>query len=226
MEKELVAINREMALSTKMFNHSIFGGLSRNLHRANYRGLAEDWIRSKEHLRMVEQYLILGDRELDTYPAAYSHPKIATWNEDDSDKNYSLISDPALFVIRHSTSYCAYKIREVMGKWPLRCLHERYDAKDWDKFLDEDQKFPLCEGGPECWGFYVGVEQDTTSEFGEVVWFEGEADKSTGMVLVSTYRIRHHWTLYVKPENYHWYFISTVEGAQKRFRDLRTPREF
>lgn len=145
----------------------------------------------------------------DTYPCLYRNPNFAPWEEDDHLKSYTLITDPANFVIRHSTSYCAWKIYELVGRWPTvrsydkinreqyteislaldeippeerRPTGARYDAKYWREFLALNGYTLVVETPiPGC--YYVGI-QYYEGEFGQVVWVD-KVD-SDG-VIVSTY---------------------------------------
>ncbi len=118
-----------------------------------------------------------------TYPRVFR--TIANWKESLD----ALVVDPANFVIKYATSYCAWKIFELTGKWPTKKVKPRdkahaqkiadreraHDAKYWLEFLqaqtcyrdivDEDYIFQNYKG------HYIGIDTNY-GEYGLVVWFE------------------------------------------------------
>lgn len=107
----------------------------RKLCREIYRGMAEFYVRySPEQRRRRNRSHKF--RDANTYPWPYRERDFANWELDDSDEGYNLISDSSGFVIRHSTSFCAWKLRELTGKWPKRPDGKRYDAKNWVEYLE------------------------------------------------------------------------------------------
>lgn len=127
---------------------------------------------------------------VNTYPRPYSDPNFAPWEEDDREESYTLITDPANFVIRRSTSYVAWKIFELTGRWPLERGNEGkiFHAKYWQEFL----RLNGCDKivtQPERGHYYVGIIP-SEGEFGQVVWFEGLSPLSCSdlpIYTVSTY---------------------------------------
>lgn len=178
----------------------------RKLCRMLYHAISEFWIRTHKnvwHDRWRDP--INGNKRFrdvyNTYPWPYAWSTFAAWEEEDD----SLITDPSRFVIRRSTSYCAWKIRELTGKWPTRPNRERYDAKRWDELL-------------ALWGYhkakelyngqhYIGVDK-TTGEFGEVVWLEEPQTLLEGNCRISTYRNFKFYISNVPKDQYTWYQIS------------------
>lgn len=125
-----------------------------------------------------------------TYPWPYSDPKFAPWEEDDQPETYTLVSDPAGFVIRRSTSYVAWKIFELTGRWPLERGDEGkiFHAKYWQEFLALNG-YNKVVAQPERGRHYVGIIP-SEGEFGQVVWFEGLSPLSCSdlpIYTVSTY---------------------------------------
>lgn len=111
-----------------------------------------------------------------TYPWPYCDPRFATWEEDDSPEGYNLISDPAGFVIRRSTSYCAWKIYEATGRWPTNhgdSDKRRFDAKDWEEFLSMNysRRVEVEDFMPYPEYCFIGIIPDQ-GEFGQVVHLE------------------------------------------------------
>lgn len=137
-------------------------------------------------------------------PWPYCDPRFASWEEADG----TLVTDPANFVIRHSTSYCAWRIRELTGKWPTNRVKPRneahaqeirnrerpHDAKYWLEFLQAQD----CYLGVVDADYitqhpnhhYIGVDPNC-GEYGLVIWFENLAydiQNQRTLAVVSTYR--------------------------------------
>ena len=106
----------------------------RKFCRTIYRGMAELYARCSPEQRRRRKRRH-GLQDVNTYPWPYRDDAFANWELDDSDEGYNLISDSSGFVIRHPTSFCAWKLRELSGKWPKRPDGKRYDAKNWVEYL-------------------------------------------------------------------------------------------
>lgn len=108
-----------------------------------------------------------------TYPWPYVDEGFANWLPSDKEGRYTLVCDPASFVVKHCTSYCAWKIRELTGHWPKkRQSGAVYRAKDWEKFLAINgftKRVDTPEDGPR--GRFVGI-QPGQGEYGQLYWFE------------------------------------------------------
>ena len=123
-----------------------------------------------------------------TYPWPYRDPRFAPWEEDDRTESYTLITDPANFVIRRSTSYIAWKIFELTGKWPLERgdRSRTFHAKYWQEFLRLNGYTESVEQ-PERGHHYVGICPEE-GEFGQLFWLEDvNAEKGVPLYTVSTY---------------------------------------
>lgn len=184
--------------------------ISRRFYRAKYRDVAMKYWATEEHQRLVTLYKS-GIWTINTYPWPYSDPEFGHWDEDDSDKGYSLISDQSNCVIKYATSYVAYKIFEETGVWPQKKTHERLDAKRWVQFLSEAGYNTIVDK-PEKGNRYVGVNPNK-GEWGSVVWFETYIQEISGhskepKIVVSTYSHKQHRWLYVDPNKYTWVKIS------------------
>lgn len=109
----------------------------------------------------------------DTYPWPYRELDFARWDEDNAIGSYTLVSDPAGFVIRHSTSYCAWKIRELTGHWPKRRQPGViYHAKNWQAFLAENGYTTVIDSPANAiFQNCVGIDPDH-GEFGQLYWYE------------------------------------------------------
>lgn len=145
--------------------------LSRRAYRKAYRDAAIEFANSSTGERISGLYLS-GVKEINTYPWPYSDPDFANWEEDDSEKGYSLISDQSGCVVKYATSYCAWKIYELTGVWPQKTSSERLDAKRWVQFLAE-AGYTETVSRPENRHYYVGVKPDE-GKWGLVVWFESD----------------------------------------------------
>lgn len=135
------------------------------------------------------------------YPWPYVDPKFG----DFEDAEDTLVVDRLGFVIRHSTSYCAYRMRRVLGYWPYRVQPKRYDAKDWAEYLGDlgFSEVKIDYNG----GFYLGVNPNI-GEHGLVVWLEPWLRyEKTDLILVSTYLSGEYCELEVRPEDYRWFSI-------------------
>lgn len=158
--------------------------LSRKLYRKKYRKAAQKFWESPDSLKTIKRYQE-GAHYINTYPWPYKEPSFANWTEDDSQTDYSLISDQSGCAIRHSTSYCAWKIFEATGTWPQKTSAERLNAKHWQQFLAEAGYTNIAtELEPDH--YYVGINQ-SKGECGIVVWYEAGAEKTSSKVCVSSY---------------------------------------
>lgn len=116
--------------------------------------------------RAMGEIYILVHRNC-SYPWPYCDESFAPWKEADD----TLITDPANFVIRRSTSYCAWQIRRRTGKWLKKRQKVRYDGKDWGEFLSLNGFRKLrVEETLDPQKFYIGVEPEV-GEFGQLYCF-------------------------------------------------------
>lgn len=182
--------------------------LSRVYHRFRYQRLAElDWTFNLKHRELENRYKH-GEMRIDTYPWPYFDPEFANWDESDESDDYSLISDQSGCVVKHSTSYVAWKIFEATGCWPKKRSKTRMDARDWEKFLAEAGYTKCAIGGPFDGRHYVGIRKENLDEFGEVVWFEKRNSNKIGGVFVSTYENKKHCFKEVNAFKYIWIQID------------------
>lgn len=182
----------------------------RRYFRKKYRKQAEEYLRSKDHLEKMKQYL--KGNIIDTYPYPYCDPEFANWDESDAPNDYTLISDQSGFVVKYASSYVAYKIFESVGKWPMRTVAKRYDAWDWEEFL-RDAGYSEISTQPKtgC----VGVLREDAElkdsnpeirEYGLVVWAEKVIPEKE-RVIVSTYLDKRFTTLNVDKKDFVWVVI-------------------
>ena len=187
----------------------------RVVSRSVYRGMSNIYcVVSPEHIR--RQSLHEMSVPVDTYPWPYRESWFADWEEDDSKNNYSLVSDSSGFIVKRSTSYCAWKINEEFGiwldrpKWLASC-----DAKHWHRLL-HDNGYRSTVKRPEPGKHYVGIAP-SKGIHGECVWFEGFDDGNSvertndtgGEIIYSTYRDKKFEIGAAPAEWYIWVEIST-----------------
>ena len=175
--------------------------LSRRRYREKYRNAAKKNWESPGHQELISKYFN-GEFWVDTYPWPYSDPNFANWEEDDSNENYSLISDQSGCVIKYATSYVAWKIFELTNTWPQKKTPIRMDAKNWQQFLAE-AGYETVVDAPIA-RHYVGIRPDI-GEWGLVVWVESVF---TDRAYVSTYINKEHDVFLVKIEDYIWIKIA------------------
>lgn len=199
----------------------------RKLCRMGYHAMGEVslWKNKRYHEQMKLKLQPFCDA-IDSYSWPYCCSGFAEWPEDDGvvaegesakDRGYTLVSDPAGFVIRRSPSYCAGKIREVCGKWPKKRPkgeHKRYGARDWQEFLAVNGFTKVVSGNQLQNGHhYVGIladpDEDTVAcylkdeilldvmEYGAVFWFE-RAELDEDRVVCSTYLGFEYQSLYIR----------------------------
>lgn len=182
---------------------------------------------SDEHQHKIEVYSC-GYRNVNTYPWPYSDPDFASWPEISDPDSSTLVLDQSGFVVKHSTSYCAYKIFEATGKWPkasrtyrwfLRTSAKlpgerndgKFEAKDWVQFLDEAGYNRVLSPTQLTNDFRcVGIDPNK-GESGMVVWFEsiryGEVTRGK-FVEYSTYlNGKYVYESFGEPQNFTWVAI-------------------
>ena len=202
----LATVNHWAKMSCDKWNKF---GLLRRFYRKLYRHAARKYWDSSSARARTKQYQD-GYYYFDTYPWPYKDCNFADWPEDDTTGSYTLITDQSNFVIKHCTSYCAWKIFESTGHWPQRKTHRRFDAKLWQEFLAE-AGYETIAVELQRGHRYVGIDEHHQSDFGEVVWFERhcnfDKEQRTG-VIVSTYRDKKYFCGSVDPQKYLWIQIK------------------
>ena len=183
--------------------------LSRRYHRKKYRKIAQNYWESSWHQSIIEMAR-LGS-PIDSYPPHYGDPRFADWDESDAADDYTLISDQSGCVIKYSTSYCAWKIFELTGKWPQKKARARLNAKNWQYFLEQAGYPNVVEDFYATFApkhHYVGINP-SDGEWGITVWFEKLNEH--GEVEISTYRNKKYSYEYIPRDNidkYTWVEIN------------------
>ena len=151
---------------------------------------------------------------VDTYPWPYREAWFADWEENSTPAKYSLIDDPAGFVIKCPASYCAWKIFEFNGSWLVRYSCFNGSDEYWYHLL-------FCNGywqkakRPQSGKKYTGLAKSRNLR-GEVVWFEGFDDgasvnreNDTGeRIVYSAYRNKKYMVGVTPAERYDWIEIT------------------
>lgn len=209
--------NRWAQLSCTRWNKN---KLMRKYFRRKYQNQVSKYLKSDEYKTKLEQHE--KGEVVNTYPYPYSNPNFANWTESDDGEDYSLISDQSGFVVKYASSYVAFKIFEVTGKWPKRKSKKRFDAKNWIAFLEEAGYNYKCDvpilfsvgvlkqeyiDRPALTSALSEAALSEIREYGLVVWFEGWCLIGSGP-RVSTY-INHEFTSFdVDREHYDWVRIK------------------
>lgn len=189
--------------------------LVRGICRASYKKLADLYCIFSP--QFIKKQNLAGKGEIvDTYPWPFCTDWFADWEESSKKECYSLVADHAGFVVKHSTSYCAWKISELTGFWPVR---PRYmvdcSAAHWHRLLFHNN-YRHTVKRPEPGRHYVGI-MPSHYEYGEVVWFEGfkdgfsyDKENDTGsFIIFSTYRDKKFFIGAAPAAWYIWVEIST-----------------
>lgn len=160
----------------------------------------------------------------DTYPRLFR--LAGRWEEDEG----ALVVDPANFVLRYATSYCAWRIRRLTRHWPTKpvipknAAHAReisqrersHDAKFWLEFLEAQDCFLGVVEQPgktmTTQNHYIGIDP-SYGEYGLVVWFEKayynlNSPELITTVLVSTYENKRYVRKEVALTDFTWVKIG------------------
>ena len=181
----------------------------RKFNRTMYLTVAESFLRTPVQKEVMKKTLA-GEYWYNSYPWPFCHSEFANWPEHWSKKYYSLVTDLSGCIVKHDTSYIAWKIREFTGLWPEKTDLIRLTHFDWIQFL---AKSDYCELAmvPEPGHKYVGIYPEEKSET-VAVWYETtEPDKKKHPgkpVIVTTYLDKEFKILRVKPEKFTWVKIK------------------
>lgn len=130
-------------------------------------------------------YRLIMESGAKSYP--YKNTDFANWPESDGDF-YTLITDSANFVIRHSTSYVAWMMKKYCGGWPKLPVpgprmpgEHKFDAKHWDEVLEFNGWQRVSKASwptqldTEKGIHFIGI-QANEGEFGQLFWFVGHEE--------------------------------------------------
>ena len=203
-EQQLKLANCHALLSDSTFNKN---ALSRRYHHWRYCRIAEHEFRTRKHQAEITSYFS-GERRLNTYVFPFSNPDFAPWSDYPSPT--AIARDPSGCPVRSSTSYCAYKIRELTGSWPKSSSEQAPPARDWRAFLAAAGYSTILPADvvPRVDGHYVGIAPHLGSS-GLVVWYEGFSGSRPGSVQVSTYLNHKHFFAAEDWRQYLWVEIPT-----------------
>ena len=173
----------------------------RRINRYRYRKIAKKYWESKDHQQIIAAYKN-GEKEINTYPWPYSDEGFADWSEVDG----MIVSDQSGYTIRHSTSYCAWKIFEETGEWPKKRGVRCYSSRRWKKFLSKIgyTEVSLASELDLDNHRYVGIRRDE-HDWGLVVWAE---ERKKDKINVSAYVDGSYKFWEVDPLEFTWVKIA------------------
>ena len=208
MTEELKKLNEWAKMSCANWNKD---PATHEFYREKYKVAAEAYWRSEKHQRLMYKYRS-GDHCVNTYPWPYCEAGFANWEESADKDTYSLILDQSGCVVKHSTSYCAWKIFEITGRWPQRTSHEQLDARHWVQFLAEAGYAEVLKDKemPKMFSYYVGIKrpEKDRSKSGQVVWMEFASDPEDHWATVSSYVDKKYKIWTVDTYDFQWVFIK------------------
>ena len=196
-------VNEWAKLSCPAWERSSF---LRFLNRKKYQIAATNFYKSYGHLECMRLYR-KGYCSVNTYPWPFRDEDFADWADGDSSNPYNLVFDQSGCIIRHPTSYCAWKIYEATGSWPKQTSSTRYKSYDWENFLFEAGYKYACYPDviKSSKTSFVGINP-SDGQFGIVVWLEVILD--TFSALVSTYRNNNYSLEKVDIDDFVWIKIG------------------
>lgn len=182
----------------------------RSFYEALYLAVVESFIKSPLQKELSEETLS-GDFRCNSYPWPFCHADFANWPEHHSQKYYSLVTDRSGCIVKHDTSYIAWKIREVTGSWPEKTEKIKFTYSDWIQFL-ANSGYSYISTTPKRHHKYVGIYESPKEEETVAVWFEvskpdweNHGDKP---VIVTTYLDKKFKVLRVRPQKFTWVKIK------------------
>lgn len=182
----------------------------RDFNRGLYLALVESVYKIPE-LKQYSEKSLSGDYRTNSYPWPFVHPNFANWEENYDTRDCTLVLDRSGCVVKHDTSYIAWKIYESTGKWPRKTSKTIISDLDWLKFLS---KSGYCEMAKEPipGHKYVGIYPiDNNISVG--LWYEAttsnpkskQEDKNT---IVSTYIQKKFAVFQINSEKATWIKIK------------------
>lgn len=178
-----------------------------------YRLLIHLVVRQAERLPIQlenKRHSLAGEFWYNTYPWPYVSPEFADWEEIYTGEDRTLVTDESGCIVKHDTSYIAWKIRETTGYWPMETAFTKFSTLHWMRFLGNSDYKELAEK-PSPGGKYVGIYP---AEMGETVafWYEAtrmyEGLKDHKTVIVSTYRDKEFKLYRLNPSILTWVKIK------------------
>ena len=168
--------------------------LSRSFYRNRYWEMSDVVRESTERQMWVNILKRSPNSCLNTYPWPYASHGFANWVPEPD----TSVLDPSGLVVKTCTSYCAWKICELKGKWPkVKNLIHEIQPKNWQYYLMLLGYDEIVEA-PEPGHHYVGIDPHF-DDHGIVVWYERKSVK--GGVVFTTYRDREFHAGVIKEEN-------------------------
>ena len=183
---------------TRSFNKMLYLSATKTLCRTT---------RQKE----LSEKTLAGEYWCNSYPLPFVHPKFANWEEKYHGVNCSLVTDPSGCIVKHDTSYIAWKIHELAGKWPKETSLKRFSEINWLDFLAESGYNKITmepTPGEKFIGIYPSSEEEETIAF----WYETTElsapphEKKTA--IVTTYLEKEFKILRINPNKLTWVKIE------------------
>ena len=177
--------------------------------RQLYQAMSECWTATSPAFINAQERLEAGDL-VDTYPWPYRERWFADWEEDEA--RGTAVLDANGFIVRHDTSYCAWKVYEAVGAYIL-CPDgaSGSDASIWRRLLS-DAGFLCVLDRPQPGRPHIGIS-NRLSRNPEVIWYEGydsglgsidrEID-TDGYVIFTTYRDGKYFIGTTPADRYTW----------------------
>ena len=181
---------------------------ARNVCRSMYQAVVLSANRMPEMKELSEKSLA-GEYWCNSYPWPYRHPDFADWPEEYGSAN-SLVLDFCGFIVKHDTSYIAWKIYEATGWWPEKTLLLKFSDLDFIRYLSASGYDELAQK-PSPGNKFVGIYPAEKDEC-LVVWYETtekpEPPHPNKNVVVSTYFNKEYKIYLVDPDKITWIKIK------------------
>jgi hypothetical protein len=148
---------------------------------------------------------LAGKYWCNSYPWPYCHSEFANWPEFLD----SLVTDRCGFIVKHDTSYIAWKLRELTGEWPKKADLIRFTQFDWIQYLADLGYYELARH-PRARRKFIGI-YPSGSEETAAVWYEvakPDEKHKDKPVIVTTYLDKEFKILRVNPDNLTWVKIE------------------
>ena len=181
----------------------------RSFYQTLYLTVVESFIKTPMQKEITEETLA-GKYWCNSYPWPYCQPEFANWPEHHSKQYYSLVTDLSGCIVKHDTSYIAWKIREATGEWPTETDKIKFTEFDWILFLANSGFHEIAEA-PKRKHKYVGVYSTNQKET-VGVWYEkaelNEQEYKGKPIIVTTYLDKEFKVLRVNPKKFTWVKIK------------------
>ena len=182
----------------------------RDFNRGLYLALVETAYKIPE-LKKYSEKSLAGDYQTNSYPWPFVHPDFANWEEEYNAKDCTLVLDRSGCIVKHDTSYIAWKIYESTGEWPRKTSKSIICDLDWIKFLSKSGYHEMADE-PIPGHKYVGIYPiDKNLSVG--LWYETtisdlEPGQENENIIVSTYIQKRYTVIRINSEKVSWIKIK------------------